>query len=476
VNTAETEIYTNKATQPGVLAPITRIGGGELRVDRALASPAAAWVRADKTGALGFGFVDAKRDVTWLSKTLTIRNYSKNRLTYKITPTFRYADDAANGAVQVLTRQSVTVGPRETETVEVWLRIDGSKLRPWTLDSGPNGNEPAPLDLLEYDGYLNLDNVRTNADDADPLHVAWQVLPRLSDDVDAKGGPVKIDTVVADGDFVGLFEGRPAGTTKLKNAGVGPAYIDAYSLVGTSPNLPPSKAGANAPVIDLKAFGVQTFPVEAGYCTGDPADGPSFVYVMAVNTWERTTNALAPAEFDVVFDTNQDGAPDYIVFTADAEGYGSLSDGRSLTWSYNVATRESEAFFFTDHGTNSANTILTICGEQIGLDAGAFGKPMNVDVQAWDWYYTGNMTDEITGLVLAPLGERFLGVIGSTVISGDIAPFSSAKLTVVDFGDIGTTEKGLMLVLDASRLDASRGSYRGGAPAGNEALQIRVKP
>ena len=288
------------------------------------------------------------------------------------------------------------------------LRIDGSKLRPWTLDSGPNGNEPAPLDLLEYDGYLNFDNVRTSADDADPLHVAWQVLPRLSDDVDAKGGPVKIDTVVADGDFGGLFEGRPAGTTKLRNAGVGPAHIDAYSLVGTSPNLPPAKAGANTPVIDLKAFGVQTFPVEAGYCTGASADGPSFVYLMAVNTRERTTNALAPAEFDVVFDTNQDGVPDYIVFTADAEGYGSLSDGRSLTWSYNVATRKCEAFFFTDHGTNSANTILTICGEQIGLNASAVGKPMNVDVQAWDWYYTGTMTDEITGLVLEPFGERYL--------------------------------------------------------------------
>ena len=37
MNTAETNILTNPATQPGVLAPITRIGGGEVRVDRALA-------------------------------------------------------------------------------------------------------------------------------------------------------------------------------------------------------------------------------------------------------------------------------------------------------------------------------------------------------------------------------------------------------------------------------------------------------
>src|SRR6267378_2948989 len=43
MNTAETNITTNPALQPGVLAPISRIGGGEVRVDRALNSTTAAW-------------------------------------------------------------------------------------------------------------------------------------------------------------------------------------------------------------------------------------------------------------------------------------------------------------------------------------------------------------------------------------------------------------------------------------------------
>ena len=43
MNSAETNILTNPATLPGVLAPITRIGAGEVRVDRALASTVAAW-------------------------------------------------------------------------------------------------------------------------------------------------------------------------------------------------------------------------------------------------------------------------------------------------------------------------------------------------------------------------------------------------------------------------------------------------
>ena len=302
------------------------------------------------------------------------------------------------------------------------------------------------------------------------MHVAWQVLPRRSDDVEA-AGTVKIDGVVADGQFPGVpLTGLPAGTTKLTNEGVGPAYIDAYSLVGTSPRLPSGVPGGNAPVIDLKAVGVQTFPVPAGVCS----DNASFVYAVAINTWERTTHALVPAEFDVVFDTNRDGSPDYIVFTADFSGYGSLDDGRSLTYSYDVKTEQFDAFFFTDHGTNSANTILTFCGEQIGLDATAIGQPMNVQVEAIDWYYSGDTTDVIGGLVLAPLGERYLGIIGADGFgSGNIESRSSAALTVVDSGATGTnlSETGLLLVVDAARSDV-----RGGAPKGHDSLLVSAEP
>lgn len=44
MNTARTEIYTNPALLPGRLAPVTRIGAGEVRVDRALSATAVAWV------------------------------------------------------------------------------------------------------------------------------------------------------------------------------------------------------------------------------------------------------------------------------------------------------------------------------------------------------------------------------------------------------------------------------------------------
>ena len=59
----------------GGIAAITRIGGGEVRVDRAYASPIAAWVEGDQTAALGFGFQDVTGSTT-LTKTVRVRNYT----------------------------------------------------------------------------------------------------------------------------------------------------------------------------------------------------------------------------------------------------------------------------------------------------------------------------------------------------------------------------------------------------------------
>jgi hypothetical protein len=101
MNTAETRIYNNLANTPGYLAPITRIGGGEVRVDRALKSPAAVWDRSAHSGDLSFGSVDVTKPVTTLSKWVRIRNYSNRTLRYAITPKFRYANDRTNGALKI---------------------------------------------------------------------------------------------------------------------------------------------------------------------------------------------------------------------------------------------------------------------------------------------------------------------------------------------------------------------------------------
>jgi hypothetical protein len=190
---------------------------------------------------------------------------------------------------------------------------------------------------------------------------------------------------------------------------------------------------------------------------------PSFLLAFAANTWERQTHANAPNSFEFHLDTNQDGLVDYIVLNRDLS-FTSLTDGRNASYVYNTATGTASAFFFTDHQTNSGNTVLLLCGEQIGMNAANFYTPINVDAYTADVYFGGD-GDMVTGMTIAPLGERYLGIfqnggLGYTLLGSR----TDDLLTVYDTGfTFNNTESGLLLL------------YRGGAPLGNEAGAVIVQ-
>jgi hypothetical protein len=423
----------------GALAPITRIGGGEVRVDQALYAPAAAWDNDVPTGALGFGFVSVADNIVTLTKTVRIRNYANTSRTYTITPTFRFADDVANGAVSISAPATVKVKPglgRDT-FFNVTLTIDGTKLRGNFMNSGSQGAAPATLTTNEYDGYLVLD------DGSHPIHLAWHVLPRK----DARVVP----------DTTSLVPGSFPQVIGLANTGVGTAQNDAYALLAVSDNLPEGPLGGQAPTPDIRAVGINTFPVPANFCSANP----SFLWTFAINTWEPQQHLL-PVSHQVYLDTNRDGVDDFVVLNRDASGLGTITDGRQLSWVVNLATGSASAFFFAEHATNTGNTILYICGEQIGMNAAnLLATQVDMDVFAQDFYY-GGPGDLIEGLTVTPLGERFYGV------PEDVAGNSSGVLEVYDFGAFpgNSPELGLMLVTNGDR----GAGNRGGATWDTEAL------
>ncbi|MGQ0609441.1 MAG: S8 family serine peptidase [Chloroflexota bacterium] len=456
MNYAETEIYNGAPDAPinSALAAIQRIGAGEVRVDDSLAGAGfAAWDSEQLTGALSFGFVDATDATTTLTREVTVQSYG-GAATFDIDASFRFASDADNGAVSVDTPETVAVGADGTATFDVTLTIDGAALRAWTANSGIDGANPAPFDLLEYDGYIDL-----NAVGQASLHLAWHVLPRLSGETTPASA-----TVVTDEELFGF----PSGSTQLNNAGVGLSAIDGYSLIGQSPDLPAGAAGAGLPTIDLRYAGVQTFPVPPDICTSE------FLLLLAVNTWERQTHANAPAAFEWDIDTDGDGAEDYAVFNLDLAG---LSDGRNAVIVVDIAAETESVFFLTDHATNSGNTVLPVCGEQLGLTNEDLGTPLSADLLAIDAYFTGRVTDQISGLAFAPLGERYLPVIADGIAAGDVPAGGSATLEVIDFGTAGTNpgELGVLLLSDGSRLaDDEETVFKSGAPMALEALKITV--
>lgn len=213
-----------------------------------------------------------------------MRNYPNTQRTYTVTPTFRFDDDVLNGAVSVSAPSSVLVRPgRGRDTLfTVTMTIDGNLLRGNFMNSGSMGANPAALTLNEYDGYLILDD-RNN-----PIHLAWHVLPR-------KAANVVPDTT----DLEPCAFPQVIG---LNNTGVGTAQNDAYALLAISPNQPEGGRGRQAPTPDIRAVGINTFPVPAGFCSAKP----SFIWAFAVNTWERQEH-LMPVSHQIWLDTNQDG-------------------------------------------------------------------------------------------------------------------------------------------------------------------------
>ncbi|MBK8051495.1 MAG: S8 family serine peptidase [Anaerolineales bacterium] len=443
VNTGETDINNKAAILGGYKAPITRIGGGEVRVDRAVAAPIAAWVTNSKAPAISLGFDDWSVEKVTKRISISVQNYEAKGKTYKICTSYRFADDQANGAVTVSAPNTVYVPANGLANFGVKVELKPAMLNAWALNSGSLGASADTLTAAEFDGYVTL--VEKTADCSSVngvVHVPWQMLPR-------KAGEVTMSWLKGP-------------NVKLKNRGIAAAPVESYSMIGVSPNQPEGGLGENNPNPDLRYVGYATYPVPAGYCSDDP----SFVMAFAVNTFERQTHANAPLSIEIDLDVDQDGNVDYAVYTRDVST--NLSDGRNLVWVYEVATGTQDAWFYTDHQTNSSNTVLTICGEQIGMNANNFFDPMDLMVFAVDNYFTGLITDYIDGITISPLGEQYLGVFENGGVGfTNLAPKGvgdTDKLAIQDYGFLtNNTENGLLLL------------YRDGAIPWVEAAAIYVK-
>jgi hypothetical protein len=324
-----------------VLAPISRIGGGEVRVDRALAARAAAWDKDTLQAALSFGFIDVDKELHRLYKTILIRNYSNEDITYTITPTYRYEDDANTGAVAIALNfpGQVKVFAGQDRSVSIMMTIVGALLPDNFMNSGSMGGGPAiALTKNEYDGYIILD------DGTHPIHLPWHVLPRKAANI---VGEEELDFTIANPIMI-----------NLENTGMGIAQIDSFSLLALSHDIPQGGPGQEQPTPDIKAVGIRTLEVGAGVCSQDSA---SFIWAFAISTWSRQQH-LYPVRFEVVLDTNQDGTPDYIVVNSDFLGIyrpdeSVPQDGRQVTQALNLSSGEVRGLFFTEHSMNTGNTV-----------------------------------------------------------------------------------------------------------------------
>ncbi len=395
MNSAETEVFTSGTANPKQLAPITRIGAGEVRVNKAIALNALAWNQAQKSASLSFGALEVDRAITTFDQRLRVENLSGSSKTFTITPSFRYAADEASGAVKLVLNSQVVVPAHGYKDVDVRLLIDPDKLPNWP-EFGPDiSGNGAVFNGPEYDGYITL------TAGADKLTVPWHVLPR-------RAANTEVQWLTKRGANLSIY---------VNNVGHEDGMFDLFSLTGTSPKLPRSelpKPGDNFAVIDLRAVGVRHLPAAVF-----GADYLEF----AINTHGRRSHPNYPAEFDIYIDTNGDGVDDYIVFNSESGGFALTGQNVVFVGKLNPdgsLAGPATAYFFGDADLNSANMIFTVPmyagSAAVSVPAGAVrvapGATIKFSVYAFDNYFVGAVTDSIENMLFTPGAARFNPVDG----------------------------------------------------------------
>jgi subtilisin family serine protease len=430
MNTGDTNIQTNPATQPGVLAPITRIGGGEVRVDKALGTSIAAWESKSGIASLSFGYQPiVSNGLFW--KTVRVTNYGSQNRWLNVTPGFRYTDDAASGAVKVYTPSKVFVRAGKSTSFNVLMFVDGSKLPTWTLDGGPNGGDGSLLQSVEFDGYL------TVGDNQGSIALPWQILPRKSAALVTT--PLWKNTINNNHSFLKVF-----------NFGVENGNADIYALLGTSPRIDKSElpgAGDNFAIVDLRAVGARYAGSIAGL--GD-------ILEVGITTYGIRSHPAYPAEFDVYMDFNGDGVDDGVAYTLESGGF--AATGQTLVVVEDFNTGDAAAFFYADADLDSANMRMYIPLGFFGVSA---ATKMTLGVYAFDNYFTGALTDSITEMVFTPATPKY-GPLGTI---DNVGRFSFVEYQVVRIprGNAASPSQSGLLML-----------YRSQAP-GFEADIIKVR-
>ncbi len=426
MNSAETNIRTNPAAGPE-LAPITRIGAGELRVDRALALEAAAFVPRDKSAAISFGFHTVSIFAV-VEREVRVVNLSRRSKTFNIASSFRFADDEASGAVALSMPASITVGPRDAATFTVKMTIDPRKLPEWTMIDGNISGSGPELTGLEYDGYVTLNS------GTDTLSLPWHVLPRR-----AAGVLTVPRSSVA---------GNPL---LLLNLSVTDGVADVFALTGVSPRADRGELpapGDGFAFIDLRAVGVRRIPDVPGL-------GPTVQF--AVNTFGARSHPNYPAEFAIRIDANRDGTDDYEIFNSELGGFGVTGQSVAFVANLSTPTVPARGFFFTGGGLNTGNMIFTLPLFLLAPTAPATGpsvtldQPFNFQVRAVDNYFTGAITDQIgvmTHTLATPRFAASADVIevdaGTAGLLGTSAPAGGAKAS--------PSQLGLLMIYTAAEL------------------------
>lgn len=433
MNNANPDIFQNQVLSPGLFAPISRVGAGEVRTLAAVEATSAAWVVGAAGGpsapALSFGFwrLSAPQSFT---QTVRIKNYSASDRTFAIASSTRF-NPGAPGSVVISAPPSIEVAAGATSDFSVTLLVNPAGLPDWNTNSGLYGADGPRLAALEYGGFVTL------SDSSDTLRIPWQILPQK-----AHRALVSRNTYTL---------GAPSLTITNSPSSIA-AVANVYALTATSPRLPAGSypgAGDDFTVNDLQNIGVRVVNAPAPI-------GP--VLEFAITTWNRHTHANFPGQFVINIDVDGDGVADWFLFNQRA----STTDNRNLTFLQAATWPSGFGTFYTTTDFNSSNVVLQVPLNRIGLTLPAtpsanpvtdplpLNQPFSFSVDAFDDYFTGDLTDTVGPMTFTAGEPKY--VVGGTLGTVTVPANGSISLPITNTGlTSSASQTGILLLFPNGR-------------------------
>ncbi len=366
---SEVSVHENSALDPGALAPLSRVGAGELRVDRAANSTSAAWDASNPLAvSLSFGTYRLNVNQTFKKKVI-VRNYSDSARSYTISNAYRDAPNTTG--VTLSLPSSIFVPANSSANFTMSAQVNATALPVWTLNGGSNGGNGELLNTVEYAGNL------TFTSGTDSVHLPWHILPHRAADVQPLYSSIALN-------------GNPA-VLPLSNtpAAVG-GLVEAFSLTGTGTQFPASiqpGPGSDYALINLQAAGVRLA------CADDACS--TFAVQFAINTFGQRSHPDVPAQFQIAIDVDNDGIPDLYVFNQDiGQATTGTYSGQNGVFVLDVSNgTASGPYYYTVADLDSANAILTAPLSALTTSSGlqlTTSTPFTFFVLAVDNYFTGD--------------------------------------------------------------------------------------
>ena len=360
--------------QNETLVPVTLQGSGEMQIDRSLAATYWVYSVEDANPSISLGLINAATNNLQIHRTLRIIQLSEGS-SERITLRYQLRSPMHSRALSIqFAPASITFdGSCQDEYfVRVTFTIDAAKAPSNHMSSGGMaGSDPKTLDFNEVDGWIQLSSSHADESDSNPNNTMDVGIPFHM--ILRKAADVRIGVSTFDDSTLNLNDLPMNITVNIENHGTEVAQIDAYQLLYVSTDQSESEYGSNNPPADIRYVGYRTIPINNPDCTT--------LIEFAIQTWE-SQQSLSYTHFNIWIDTNFDELAEHTIFNS----------GYRLGSAYSEMRRVDEASeleycigFAPDHCTNTANTVLRFCSEDIGINTTESETIVNVAISSFSF-------------------------------------------------------------------------------------------